>query len=99
MMMGQEGIAPLWGNEGLMFSTNRTSTSRALENVIYQFTIDTVHLPFQDDFSTNLFKRYDFDTATTVLDTFVWVGFLANGNYELVVEAMKDTSYTRFNNH
>lgn len=94
LVSGQEGLAPLWGNEQLQLSAPQKSSSRALENVTYQFTIDTMHLPFQDDFSTNLFKRYDFDTANTVLDTFVWVKFLVNGNFQFEFEAMDDTSYT-----
>jgi len=90
----QEGLAPLWGNEFLQVQQIQKTGSRGANKVDYHFIIDTNHLPILDDFSKNYFKVYDWDTATVVLDTQVWVKFLVNGLYEPKLDAMFDTSYT-----
>ncbi len=91
---GQEGVAPLWGNEWLQLSNQEASTAKALDNKTYNYLLDTNHLPIVDDFSTNLFKKYSFDSTRTDLDTLVWIRFLADGTYIFELPAMTDTSYT-----
>lgn len=94
----QEGVAPLWGNDKLQAERseeiNNKTASRASNNIRYEFALDTNILPIVDDFSVNYFKKYDFDTANTVTDTLVWFRFLVDGQYQLNLQAMFDTSYT-----
>jgi hypothetical protein len=73
-----------------------TATARSNRSVtyIYNYALDSIHLPIFDDFATNKFKQYKFDTANTVVDTSIRVGFLVNNQYVDTLLAMFDTSYT-----
>lgn len=88
----QEGIAPLAGNEALMWSSGTTYKREANPNYTYEFAFNTNHLPIVDDFSINRFKQYTIDPniPTTM---FVWNTYLMNGVYEEVFNAMLDTTF------
>lgn len=92
----QDGLAPLYSNDALIYAhshqsaNNRSSRSTSY---FYNYTIDTIHLPIFDDFAFSKFKQYSFDTANTLLDTAVRIGFTVNNQYVDTLFAMKDTSY------
>lgn len=93
----QDGLAPLYSNDALAKKhVTKHSMQRGARatTYFYNYVIDTVHLPFFDDFSTNRFKQYQYDTANTVVDTITRIGFTVNGQYVDTLYAMYDTSYT-----
>lgn len=64
---GQEMLLPLKQNQKLI--EQRVNVSRNIDQN-YIYAIDTVHLPFKDDFSKDYFKKYNATpTDTNVTDT------------------------------
>lgn len=89
----QEGVAPLLGNELLQIESQKKQNFKTGDDYSYEFKFDTNHLPILDDFATNRFKKYTFDTANTLTDTLIWQNFLVDGVYQKTFQAMTDTSY------
>ena len=61
---------------------------------LYIFRIDTLHLPFIDDFSRNLQKKYQTNALPPGTTTIIDDDFKVDGIYVDTLEAMYDTSYT-----
>lgn len=59
-LQAQESLEPLGINPKLVreYKMNQANISRSVDNN-YIYAIDTVSLPFKDDFSTDRFKKYD----------------------------------------
>ncbi len=53
----QEMLSPLFSNADII-SKNPINVSRTIDQD-YIYAIDTIHLPFKDDFSKDLFKKYN----------------------------------------
>ena len=69
-------------------------------NKHYYFVVDTLNLPFIDDFSTDKTKLYDADETKSLGDT-VYYSYSLNGSYALAssldsLPFMLDTTYTFF---
>lgn len=76
-------------NQNLFFGTRNVGPGNSIT-----FLIDTVDIPFIDDFSSNKFKRYIFDRTDTNVNAVVCPDFLVNDTITSRLAFMFDTSYT-----
>ncbi len=98
-------LVPLRNNKQIMLEYAATQSARVPKNNqrsqtvtrdgnVYRFQIDTMHLPFIDDFSRNKQKTYRTDVLPVGTTTIIDDDFKVNGVYVDTLEAMFDTSYT-----
>ena len=95
-VFSQEGIAPLGMNESLYWNTplKKSMKSRAIGDTYgFNFLFDMNPLPIIDDFSKNLFKKYNFDPWAVGNTIQVWEKYYKDGIYVASFDAMTDTSY------
>lgn len=93
----QDGLVPLRYNRALM-QENVPAPSSAQRNVAsnntFIFLLDSLDLPFVDDFTERSIKQFSTDLYTDTIQTSVQINFTVNGDTLNRLEAMLDTSYT-----
>ena len=90
----QEGLEPLYYNQELIQQIGLDE--RSIDQ-LYIYEIDTIHIPFKDDFSADLFKKFEATpNAPNVTDTVFYAAL--NGALPLpdTIAFSTDTTY-RFN--
>jgi len=94
--LAQDKLAPLRYNEALRSSTkaNATSSQRQIARLPFIYEIDTLPLPFFDDFSKNRTKVYDAQVGDENVSLNVLFEFSANGDIPATLEIKFDTTYS-----
>ena len=92
--LAQDKLAPLRYNEALRSSTkaNATSSQRQIARLPFIYEIDTLPLPFFDDFSKNRTKVYDAQVGDENVSLNVLFEFSANGDIPATLEIKFDTT-------
>lgn len=95
----QEVISDLWLNPNLVQTQTKNSLpSYKSYNHSFYFLIDTLSLPFIDDFSTDRSKSYFADLSNSVGDT-IYYSYSVDGAFDVdSLPYMLDTTYTYFYN-
>ena len=90
LSFGQEMLSPLLTNSKLF---SKQSAERNIDDQ-YIYAIDTVHLPFKDDFSKDLFKKYNAQpTDSNVTDTLYYALLIGGVPVADSISYMEDTVY------
>lgn len=92
-MLSQEMVSPLLTNKVLTEQSISKQANRSI-NGDYIYALDTVHLPFKDDFSKDLFKKYNATpTDTNVTDTLFYAVSIGGIPVADTITYMEDTTY------
>lgn len=90
LSFGQEMLSPLLTNSSLV---TKQKAERNIDNQ-YIYAIDTIHLPFKDDFSKDLFKKYEAQpTDSNVTDTLFHALLIGGVPVADSITYMEDTVY------
>jgi hypothetical protein len=95
-LTAQDRLVPLSENLQLQKDYQQlmnSPSSRAAENQSYYFELDTLELPFIDDFSRNTLKTFQFDSNDPGITQNFWHKFTVDGFINDTLQVYTDTSY------
>ena len=97
-LSGQEELAPLMYNEALRGEISIESTSiasRDIERKPFIYKVDTIPLPFFDDFTKNKIKIYNAKETDDNISLKVLFGFTVNGEHPPYLDLVYEPTYDK----
>lgn len=95
----QDTLAPLMFNEGLRQSIelehHGQNITRDIERKPFIYLVDTITLPFFDDFTKDKIKVYDAEKTDDNISLKVLFGFTVNGDHPEVLDLVYEPTYSK----
>ena len=97
-LFGQEELVPLMYNEGLrekLETENNKEATRDIERKPFIYKVDTIQLPFFDDFTKNKIKVYEAQKTDDNISLKVLFGFTVNGEHPKFLDLVYEPTYSK----